>query len=80
MKKFRHKVQINISSRHGEKQKVISGTLLRLPQRLLKMLFGELTDVMVIAPGKTVEGIEIKEVGTKTNDEELFIKAQGNGE
>lgn len=63
MKNLRHKVQINIANRKGEKEKVVSGTTLRLPQRLLKMIFGDFTEVLVITPGRTVEGIEIKEVG-----------------
>lgn len=63
MKNLRHKIQVSIANRNGEKERVVSGTSLRLPQRLLKLLFGEFTDVLVITPGKTVEGIEIKEVG-----------------
>ncbi len=63
MKNLRHKVQINIANRKGEKEKVVSGMTLRLPQRLLKMLFGDFTEVLVITPGRTVEGIEIKEIG-----------------
>lgn len=62
MRNLRHKVQINIANRNGDKQKVVSGTTLRLPQRLLKMVFGDFTEVLVISPGRTVEGIEIKEV------------------
>ena len=69
MTNLRHKVQINIANRQGEKQKVVSGTTLRLPQRLLKMLFGDFTEVLVITPGKTVEGIEIKEIGGEQHAE-----------
>ena len=65
MKNLRHKVQINIANRKGEKEKVVSGTTFRLPQRLLKMIFGDFTEVLVITPGRTVEGIEIKEVGNR---------------
>ena len=62
MRNLRHKVQINIATRNGDKQKVVSGTTMRLPQRLLKMVFGDFTEVLVISPGRTVEGIEIKEI------------------
>jgi len=69
MRKMRHKVQINVADYHGNKQAVVSGTTVKIPQRILKMLFGELTEVMVITPGRTVEGIEIKEVGGGMNAE-----------
>ena len=62
MRNLRHKVQINIASRNGDKQKVVSSTTMRLPQKLLKMVFGDFTEVLVISPGRTVEGIEIKEI------------------
>ncbi len=59
---LRHKVQINIADRRGNKQRVVSGTTVRLPERLLRFLFGEFTDVLVLTPGQSVSGIEIKEV------------------
>lgn len=59
---LKHKVQINVANKNGEKQRVVSGATLRLPQRLLKMIFGDFCEVLVITPGKSVEGIEIKEV------------------
>lgn len=65
MKNLRRKIQVSIADRNGDKERVLSGTSLRIPQRLLKLLFGELTDVLVITPGRTVEGIEIKEISRK---------------
>lgn len=63
MNKLRHKVKINVSDGKGEKQEVVSGTTCKLPRRILRFFLGELSDVMVITPGKSVEGIEIREVG-----------------
>ena len=62
MKHLRHKIQISIAGRNGTRQQVASGTSLRLPKRLLTLIFGEFTDVLVITPGKSVEEIEIKEI------------------
>lgn len=62
MKQLRHRIQISIADRKGRRQQVVSGMMLRLPKRLLTLIFGELTDVLVITPGKSVEEIEIKEI------------------
>ena len=62
MNHLRHKIQINISDRKGTKQSVVSGKTLRLPVRLLHFLFGDFTEVLIITPGKTVDGIEVKEM------------------
>lgn len=65
MRTLRHKILVSIADRTGEKERVVSGTSMRLPQRLLNLLFGEFTDVLVITPGRTVEGIEIRETNSK---------------
>ena len=59
---MKHKIQINIADRKGNKQRIVSGTTVRLPERLLRFLFGDFTEVLVLTPGKTVEGIEVKEI------------------
>jgi len=63
MMKLKHKVQINVADRNGEKQQVLNSTSLKLPKRLLRFIFGDFCEVLVITPGKTVQGIEIKEIG-----------------
>lgn len=63
---LKHKVQINVANKNGEKQRVVSSATLRFPQRLLKMIFGDFCEALVITPGKSVEGIEIK--GVKAGD------------
>lgn len=68
MGKIRHKVKVNVAGRDGERQDVVTGTSMSLPKRLIRFIFGEMSDVMVITPGSTVEGIEIKEVGGEKNE------------
>ena len=63
MKTIRHKVQIKLGNHSGDREEIISGTMMRLPQKLLQMIFGDFTDVLLITPGRTVDSIEIKEVG-----------------
>lgn len=61
--KLKHKVRINIADREGNKQEVLQSTHVRLPERLLRFLFGDWKQVLVLIPGESVEGITIQEVG-----------------
>ncbi len=57
----KHIVKINIANRRGEKQRILTSTRLSLPKRLLRFLFGDFCQILVLTPGETVEGIEINE-------------------
>lgn len=57
----KHTVKINVANRKGEKQTVLTSTRLSIPKRLLRFLFGDFCQVLVLTPGETVEGIEINE-------------------
>ena len=59
---MKHKVTINVADRAGNKQTVLQSGTISLPKRLLTFLFGEFTDVLVLTPAASVEGIEITEV------------------
>ena len=63
MKNLRHKVQINIADSNGGKQRVLSSTSMSIPKKLISLIFGDFCEVLVLTPGKSVDGIEIKEVG-----------------
>lgn len=57
----KHTVKINVANLSGEKKTVLTSTRLSIPQRLLRFLFGDFCQVLVLTPGETVEGIEINE-------------------
>lgn len=63
MKNLKHKVQINVADCSGRKERVVTSTSMLVPKRLMKMLFGEFSEVLVLTPGRTVEGIEIRQIG-----------------
>ena len=65
----RHKIVINVSDSSGRMENVLKGADVKLPARLLKFLFGEFTQVYLLAPGQTVESVDIREAeegGAKT--------------
>ena len=60
--KLKHKVKINIADKNGNKQEVLQSERRSIPQRILKLLFGDFCEVLVLTPGESVQGIEIKEM------------------
>ncbi len=59
---LKHKVVINVSDSGGRKRNVLKGADMKLPARLVRFLFGDFTQVYLLAPGQTVESVDIKEV------------------
>lgn len=66
--KLKHKVRINIADKSGKKQEVLQSEHRSIPKRLLTFLFGEFCEILVLTPGETVQGIEIKEMRGDSND------------
>lgn len=63
--KLRHTVKVNVADRKGNKQEILRSTGIRLPKRILKLLFGDFEEMLVIVPEKSVEGIVIQEIPEK---------------
>ena len=59
---LKHKVVINVSDSGGRKRNVLKGADMKLPARLVRFLFGDFTQVYLLAPGQTVESVDIREV------------------
>lgn len=59
---LQHKVRINIADRSGHEQEVLQSEHRSIPKRILTFLLGESCEVLVLRPGKSVKGIEIKEI------------------
>lgn len=60
-----HKIRINVVEDDGEKETVLQGGICRLPYRLLRLIFGDMAEVMVLKPGSSVDSVEIFRTGTK---------------
>ena len=66
--KMQHKVRINIADKRGKKQEVLQSEHRSIPKMLLTFLFGEFCEVLVLTPGESVQGIEIKEMRGDGNE------------
>ncbi|SJZ94257.1 hypothetical protein SAMN02745116_01906 [Pilibacter termitis] len=60
--KLKHRVLINVTDNKGDKEQVLKGATLKLPKKLLKWFIGEKLEVLVLAPGQSVENVEVHEV------------------
>ena len=59
---MKHKITINVSDSNGKKANVLRAADMRLPARIARFLFGDFTQVYMLAPGQTVESVDVKEV------------------
>ena len=68
---MKHTVSISIADRSGNKTEILKSRRIHIPQRLLRLLFGEFCEVFVMTPGQTVSSVEIHELrrGGEGHDE-----------
>ncbi len=59
---LKHKITINVSDPSGNKATVLRGADIRLPSKIIRFLFGDFTQVYLLAPGQTVESVDVKEI------------------
>ena len=65
---IKHKVVINVADENGDTIKVLRGGQLSLPQKIIKLLFGDYRQVFLLDPGQSVQSVDVKEVkGGSTN-------------
>lgn len=65
---LKHQITINVSDPDGNKANVLKGADLKLPSRLIKLLFGEFRQVYLLAPGQTVQSVDVKELQEGENN------------
>ena len=58
---IQHTVRIHVAQSDGTLP-VIKSRIRRIPRRLIRFLFGDCAEVLVLKPGETVKTVEIKEV------------------
>ena len=63
---MKHKVKIAVSN-GGKKTQVLTSGSIRLPMRFLRWLLGDFCEILVLTPGKTVQGVEIQEVAEEVD-------------
>ena len=59
---LKHKITINVTDAKGRHTTVLRGAKRSIPERLVRFLFGDFTQVYLLAPGQTVESVDVREV------------------
>ena len=65
---IQHTVRIHVAHPDGNLPVVKSG-IRHISRRLIRFLFGDCAEVLVLKPGETVKTVEIKEVKGEANHE-----------
>ena len=60
--KLRHKVDIKVEKFDGSRERVLTSCIRRLPARLIQLLFGKYSQMLILTPGESVSSVEIKEI------------------
>ena len=58
---LKHKITINVTDAKGRHTTVLRGAKRSIPERLVRFLFGDFTQVYLLAPGQTVESVDVQE-------------------
>ncbi len=59
---IKHKVVINVTDENGDTKEVLQGGQLTLPQKIIKLLFGDYRQVFLLNPGQSVQSVDVKEL------------------
>ena len=59
---MKHKVKIRLARRDLPEVEVLTSKSRRISARIAKWLWGDFCEVLILQPGRTVDGIEIKEM------------------
>ena len=61
---MKHNICIRVGRPDAQPQSLLRCKRFYFPEKLLFLIFGEFSEILVIKPGNTVEGIEIHELQT----------------
>lgn len=59
---LKHKITINVTDARVKHTTVLRGAHRRIPERLVRFLFGEYTQMYLLTLGQTVESVDVREV------------------
>ena len=59
---MKHKVKINIVTNENKRQQLYADRTLSLPKRIVSLLFGEATQILIMQSGQSVKTVEFFEL------------------
>lgn len=70
---IKHKITINVSDPKGKSKTILKGANMKLPARIVRLLFGDYQQIYLLSPGQTVESVDIREIPKKGEDADLLF-------
>ena len=67
---MKHKVQVNLVTKDNRKQQLYADRTISLPKRIVRLLFGEATQILIMQPGQSVKTVEFFELPEQEVDHE----------
>lgn len=58
----KHRISISVTDPKRGNAQVLRGAVMKLPTRLVRFLFGDFTQIYLLAPGQSVEAVDIHEI------------------
>jgi len=66
---MKHKVQVNLVTKDNRKQQLYADRTISLPKRIVRLLFGEATQILIMQPGQSVKTVEFFELPEEVDHE-----------
>ena len=57
-----HKVRVNLVTKDNRKEMLYASKRISLPRKLVRLLFGDATQILIMQTGQTVEQVEFIEL------------------
>lgn len=65
---MRYRVRVNLTTPEKSKEPLLANRVRRLPGKLVRLLFGDATEILVLKPGQTVDTVEFHELPDAKNN------------
>lgn len=59
---MKHKVKVNLITKENRKKQLYEERTISLPRRIVRLLFGEATQILIMQPGQSVKTVEFFEL------------------
>ena len=66
---MKHKVKVNLITKENRKKQLYEERTISLPRRIVRFLFGEATQILIMQPGQSVKTVEFFELPEEVDND-----------
>ena len=71
---IKHKITIHVSDPKGKSKTILKGANMKLPARIVRLLFGDYQQIYLLSPGQTVESVGISSLRVRHLTETTTVR------